>query len=373
MKIKKSIIKSFSIAIILLLSTTVFAQFSQVGNILSTGVDDAEKILNAYVSPFANGMGASLSGGWYNTAKPHKLGGFDITITANVVIIPSTDKTFDPNKLGLGDSENGLNVVIDGNESPTVAGKSTSGSQVTYYQDYLGTTDTGDDLMMTQFNLPKGSNLSYSLMPIAQVGIGLVKGIEIIGRYSPEISYGKNGKLGLWGAGIKHDVKQWIPGLKRFPVLNISVHGGYTKLKSTNDLNFKPEFYEPIIGAGNVSNFFPEMYDDQQLVMDISNTTANLLISADLPVICIYGGVGFSSSKTNLMLNGNYPMVELQGTTFAVDESTAKKDPIDMTIKSNDIRLNAGFRIKMAVVTLHFDYTYANYSIATAGLGVALR
>ena len=369
MKTKKSLLRIISVALILLISSTVFGQFSQVGSILSTGKEDATKILDAYISPFANGTGASLSGGWYNSAKPHKLGGFDVTITANLVIIPSSDKTFDPNTLGLGDPANGLNVSIDGNESPTIAGKKETGALVEYTQ-YI---DGVGDVPFTSFNLPKGSNMSYSFMPMVQAGVGLMKGTEIIIRYSPELNYGSSGKLGLWGAGIKHDVKQWIPALNKLPILNISVHGGYTKLSSTNGLNFQPEFYEPIIGESNVSNFFPEMYDNQELIMDISNTTANLLVSANLPVICVYGGVGFSASNSNVMFKGNYPMVALQGNTFVVDESTAKKDPIDMTIKSNDVRLNAGFRIKMAVVTLHFDYTYANYSIATAGLGVSLR
>ena len=44
------------------------------------------------------------------------------------------------------------------------------------------------------------------------------------------------------------------------------------------------------------------------MIMKISNTTVNLLVSANLPVICIYGGVGFSSSKTNLKLECNYPI-----------------------------------------------------------------
>jgi len=373
MKTVKKMLKPFLLILFTSISFSLTAQFSQVGNILSTGVNDAEKILNAYVSPFANGMGSSLSGGWYNTAKPHKLGGFDVTITANVVIIPSSDKTFDLATLGLGDPANGLNVVVDGNNSPTVAGKNETGSQLTYTQDVFGTPETSDDILFTQFNLPKGSNLAYSFMPMAQVGIGLVKGTEIIGRYSPELKYGKSGKLGLWGVGLKHDVLQWIPGLSKLPILNISLHGGYTKLSSTNDINFQPEFYEPILGAGSISNFFPEMYDNQQMLMDISNLTANLLVSADLPVICIYGGVGVSSNKTTLELVGTYPMAALQGTSFVVDESTAIKDPVNMEIKSTDVRLNAGFRIKMAVITLHFDYTYANYSIATAGLGISLR
>lgn len=354
-------------SIVLLMSIPTYAQFDQLGNIMSVGKDDAVSILDAYVSPFANGMGASLSGGWYNTAKPHKLGGFDITITANLVFIPSTDKTFNPNDLGLGDPTEGINVTIDGNESPTIAGSNSAGPQITYTQDIMGTP-----VDFAKFDLPKGGNLAYSFMPMVQASIGLVKGIEIIGRYSPELNYGKSGKLGLWGVGVKHDVKQWIPGLKKLPVLNISLQGGYTKLSSTNDLNFQPEFYTGI--ATSISNFFPEYYDNQKMIMGISNTTANLLVSADLPVICVYGGVGASISKTSLKLEGNYPQAEVVSITdIRVDESTALSDPIDMDINSTDLRLNAGVRIKMAVVTIHFDYTYANYSIATVGLGLSLR
>ena len=269
--------------------------------------------------------------------------------------------------MGLGDSKNGITAVINENESPTFAGKNEAGPQVTYYQDYLGTPDnTGDDLVMTQFKLPKGTNVGYSFMPMVQFGIGLVKGTEINGRYSPTLSYGDNGKLGLWGVGIKHDVKQWIPGLKSVPVLNISVQAGYTKMSSINDLNFQPKFYDDI-----VVNPSSTTYDDQQLIMDISNTTANLLVSANLPIISLYGGIGMSKTKTNLRMEGAFPFAELNES----DEMELVKlnDPVDMEIKNTDLRLNAGVRLKMAVITLHFDYTYANYSIATAGIGVSLR
>ena len=50
-------------------------------------IDDGKSLIEAYVSPLANSLGAALNNGWYNTGKPHKLGGFDITITANVKII----------------------------------------------------------------------------------------------------------------------------------------------------------------------------------------------------------------------------------------------------------------------------------------------
>ena len=42
--------------------------------------DDASNFLEAYFSPIGESFGAGLNNGWYNTAKPHKLGGFDITL-----------------------------------------------------------------------------------------------------------------------------------------------------------------------------------------------------------------------------------------------------------------------------------------------------
>jgi hypothetical protein len=158
----------------------------------------------------------------------------------------------------------------------------------------------------------------------------------------------------------------------------MSVMGGYTKLTSTTDINFMPSFYEDFSNDVNVIPYDESFYSGQQMLLDVSNITANLLVSANLPVICIYGGVGISSSTTNLKLAGYYPFPEIQGNQIVVDYDTAVEDPIDISIKSKDgsvtkPRLNAGFRLKFAVVTLHFDYTYADYSIATAGLGVTLR
>jgi hypothetical protein len=53
-------------------------------------------------------------------------------------------------------------------------------------------------------------------------------------------------------------------------------------------------------------------------------------------------------------------------------------DPISMEIKNQDgsvtkPRFNAGVRFKMAIVTIHFDYSWANYSVFTAGLGFSFR
>ncbi|OFX89048.1 MAG: hypothetical protein A2W99_02420 [Bacteroidetes bacterium GWF2_33_16] len=358
----------------MLFSTTIFGQFTQLGSFMAGSVDDAEKLFGAYISPYANGIGAGLSGGWYNTAKTHSTLGFDLTITLNVAIIPTADKTFNPLKLNLGDNDFISRVDIDGNSSPTAAGDMKSGPQVTYFTDIPLVGET----QVAQFNLPKGSGFGFTLNPMIQAGIGIYKETEIIVRYSPELKLGDGGKVGLWGVGLKHSLKQWIPALKKLPIFEMSIQGGYTKLYSYSDINFQPSFYEGNPNISVIPSVSPDFYDNQEMYMGISNITANLLVSANLPVICIYGGIGISSTTTNLQLNGFYPIPELQGNQIVVSDDTAKKDPIDITIKNSDgsatkPRYNAGFRLKMAVITIHFDYTYANYSIATAGLGVTLR
>lgn len=374
MKKNKSLTKIIAFSFMILFSSTTIAQFSQVGAFMAGSAEDAEKLFEAYISPYANGMGAGLSAGWYNTAKSHKLGGFDVTVTLNTAIIPSADKTFDPTILGLGTSDDPDYFITDvrfsGDESPTAAGNKEAGSQVSYYTEIGGT-----EYELASFNLPKGSGFGYTPTPMIQLGLGTVKETDLIVRYSPELSIGSGGKVGLWGVGVKHSIKQWIPALKRLPVLEMSVMGGYTKLTSTTDINFMPSFYEDFSNDVNVIPYDESFYSGQQMLLDVSNITANLLVSANLPIICIYGGVGISSSTTNLKLAGNYPFPDEH---LVVDYDSAEKDPVDISIKSKDgsvtkPRLNAGFRLKFAVVTLHFDYTYADYSIATAGLGVTLR
>jgi hypothetical protein len=370
MKKMKSKLIVLSILFATFYTSSVFAQFTQIGSFMTGSVDDAEKLFGAYISPYANGIGAGLSAGWYNTAKPHKLGGFDITITLNTAIIPSADKSFNPASLGLGEGNSLISRVDVSGDSPTAAGSKDAGPVMTYYTDVPGLGETE----LASFELPKGSGIAYTMNPMLQVGIGLAKGTDISIRYSPELKIGEGGKVGLWGIGLKHSIKQWIPALEKLPLFEMTLQGGYTKLYSSNSIDFQASFYED----ADIVIDNPNFYSDQEMLLDISNTTVNLLLSADLKVVCFYGGVGISSTKTNLKLEGNYPFPEVQGTQIIVTDETAIKDPIDITIKSNDgsvtkPRLNAGIRFKMAVVTIHFDYTYANYSIASAGLGISFR
>ena len=83
---KRSMVLMISLC---MFSSLAFSQFDNT-DFLRSIPSDGVKYLQAYVSPWANAFGAGLNGGWYNTAKPHKLGGFDITINASMGIVPTS-------------------------------------------------------------------------------------------------------------------------------------------------------------------------------------------------------------------------------------------------------------------------------------------
>ena len=70
-------------------------------DIIYGGVDDAEQILQSYLEPYANVLGADLNAGWYNTARPHQLGGISVTANVSWAKAPSSLLIYDVSGLDL--------------------------------------------------------------------------------------------------------------------------------------------------------------------------------------------------------------------------------------------------------------------------------
>jgi hypothetical protein len=369
----KAKIRSIQAGIVVFIMTAgpSFGQLEDIGVLLTGGVDDAEQMMTEYLRPFANALGANINGGWYNTAKVHKLGGFDITFTASVAFAPDAHKTYDLSKLTL-------QALYDDNIANSIAGDKNTGPELSYQQEILGNPVT-----YLQYDHPAGTGVDFIPSPMINAAVGLPKGFEIMGRYMPTVKIGNAAKAGIWGAGFKHDIKQWIPVLAKMPVFNLSIMYGYTNIKVNTELD---DITPDMIGATDATTSAD--FENQNFDIVTQGHTANALVSANLPVVCFYGGVGVSITQTNLKLNGYYPVPVVitdpgdpnfdPTYTPVVTDASALKDPIDIEIKNQDggttkPRLNAGIRFKFAVITLHFDYTWANYSVATAGLGVNIR
>ena len=356
----KQIIKRTGVLMIILwlFSLASFSQFKDI-DFLRTAPVDGVKYLEAYITPWANAFGAGLNGGWYNTAKPHKFGGFDITINASAGIVPTSAQTFDASKIGLSASVTGAGV------SSTVAGLDKAGPLMSY---------KSNGVTLASFNAPKGANWRYIPVPTAQVGIGLPLGTELKVRFIPKIKI-KDGDVSLWGVGLLHSLTQYLPGDKALP-FDVSLFAGYTKLMADVPLALDPD--QSVVQAYTTVNP-ATAFNSQNMKVNVEALNVSAIASLNLPVITFYGGIGYTKTRTGMELSGNFPLPVFVATPAPhaeYNDSGIKKgsDFPKMDIKNfSGMRANIGFRIKLAIVTIHADYTRAQYNVLTTGLGFSFR
>lgn len=359
---KKKIRKAF---FAFLLSLSVITSYAQIGNVdfLKGGIADGAKLFEAYLTPWANAFGASLNGGWYNTAKPHKLGGFDVTFSVSTTIVPASAKTFDLSEM---DFEKLTLKSGTGIEAPTIAGENKDGPTLEYVEDFMG-----NPITIASFETPPGSNWGAIPLPMLQAGLGLPLGTDVTVRFIPKMTIPViDTKVKMWGVGVKHSILQYFPGEKLMPI-DLTLQGGYTKLEVSVPIELKP--------PDDSTNFISSDTDfnDQEVNMEVTAYSVNLLISKKLPVVTFYGGVGYSKTQTKINVLGNYAIPTFDTAKSIIgpvytDASVYQGPTIDIKNHSG-LRLNAGIRFKIGVLTLHGDYTKANYSVITGGLGISFR
>ncbi len=333
--------------------------FSQMDNVdfLKAGASDGVKLIEAYITPWANAFGAGLNGSWYNTAKPHKWTGFDVTFGLNAGFVPTSATTFDVSTIGLSPNVTGTGIA------PTIAGPEEDGPELS--------VETGG-VTLSSFNTPPGTGWKIIPVPTLQVGMGLPLGTELKGRFIPKIPI-HEGDISLWGIGIMHSIIQYIPGNELFP-FDVSAFAGYTKLSANVPLELE---------AGEPQNY--TSYDpftdfiDQELAAGVGALNAGIVGSFNLPVITFYAGLGYSKTKTEIKLKGFYPTPTLVSGPVPYAEYNdsgviAGEDFPFVSIENfSGLRANAGIRLKLALVTFHIDYTRSHYNVLSAGLGISFR
>jgi len=77
-------------------------------------------------------------------------------------------------------------------------------------------------------------------------------------------------------------------------------------------------------------------------------------------------------------MEGHFPV-----NTVILDESSDDfgkvsyeilENPIDLNYKNfNNLRVNVGARLKLGVLTLHYDFTYTLYATQSVGIGISFR
>lgn len=321
-------------------------EIEDVSNLLKMGKADAAKLAKGYLEPLFVGFGYGFSNGWYNTAKPHHTLGFDISLTFSAVAIPDGKRFFT-----INNSEyNNITVPGGSAETPTVFGPDEEGPALTYSYTHeeTGTTYEGSFNGWPGMGLKEEIGFQRVPAPVLQVGIGVVKNTDIIVRYIPNMTF-DDYKVGLLGFGIKHDIGQWIPVIKRLPI-DISVLGAFSSFKNT--YGFDDEATDPT----------------EEAIFDIDNWTTQLLVSKKFSVLTLYGGIGYQSVTSHFNLKGEYAL-----TGQADGPDVTLTDPLDLKFTEGAMKGTLGMRLKFGVFTLHGDYTIQKYNIWSVGLGFAFR
>jgi hypothetical protein len=338
-------------------ATSLFSQFDNT-DFLRAGTVDGLKITEAYITPWANAFGAGVNGSWYNTAKPHKFGGFDLTLGVNVGFVPSSANTFDVSKIGLTEfTGTGMASTVSGpdKDGPLLTGPSEGG------------------ITPVSFTTPPGSDWGAMPVPTLTAGIGLPLGTEVRIRYIPKITV-SGGDISSWGIGLLHSIMQYIPGDKVLP-FDISLFGGYTKLEGNVPLDMQPDLSKP----QNYSAAYPAgSFDNQNFGATVDAWNASLIGSINLPVISFYGGLGYSQTKSVIKMTGYFPLptvnTAISTTDYVYEDAGVIKDFPSIDIKNfSGLRANAGFRLKFGIFTFNADYTWSQYSVVSAGLGISFR
>lgn len=343
---------------ILSLFPIYFASAQSFGDVLATGAENAEIYLINYASPAIDAFGNGMSEGWYNTAKPHSLLGFNITIAPSFSFIPGSQQSF------RFDPDDYKDMTLEGDDDgivPTlVGGEAQAGSELVFtgeasYPGIPAIVIPGE----SRFEVPSGV-INLDKVPFAgtpaptyNIGIGVSKGTDLKLRVLPPISAG-DFSTNIIGLGVMHDVKQWIPGIKALP-FDLSAFVGTSRMTMKYNVD------------ADVQNLSSRFEGQGQAVFKTTSTTVQGIISKKLLFFTPYFALGFNAVKSTLDVNGTY--------TYTVPGNTSEiKDPISAEFSgAGSLRSTIGAQVKFAVFTFHSAYTFQNYNTFNMGLGVSFR
>jgi len=369
--------KNYFLAMSFLVCCSVVSVKAQdnVSNIFKSGVKDLNTVANGYLKPLGNGFAAGLGTNWYNTAEVHKVFGFDLTVGASAVITPQSDQTFDITGL-----TNLKPTVAGTTTAPTFAGKG-SGVGLTLTQSTVVNGQT-QNLQIVSFATPKGVT-KYVPSPSLQFTIGLPVINDLSFRFVPKIK-SSDVELSLWGVGIKHDFKRWIPGLKLLP-FDAAVIAAYTHFDVKYSIPGSSQVTPDKLVSGGLTTDYAgngSEYNTQNMHVTAKAFTAGVVVSKKLLFFTPYVGVGITKTDFDIAMAGVYPTlgdpVYVSGNP-ALSSSYKMKvinvtDPIDITDSQAMMNATIGFRLKiLGVLAFHAQYVQQKYPVASVGLGVNLR
>lgn len=323
----------FKSLVVFILFSTGGVSAQNLDALFESGVQDAQRFAQGYFNPAMELGIHNLSGGWYNSGKSKKTLAFEVSLIGNVSTWSEKQESFLLNTASYSNLK-----FADGTEEKYVSTVLGDGSTSAYAEESLG---EGLPNLRTDFSLPAGlrsEGIQFLPSAFLQASLGLIKGIEIKGRFLPSMST-NDLSVSMLGGGVQFDISEILP-LDRVLPLGISFLLGYTQL----DASYQIE-------------------SNQSIESQIISRNMSLIVSTKLPVFNLYGGVGLVSGSSDLNLLGTYQIAS--GVNFV--------DPIALQSDVSDIGVTLGAKLKLGFFRLNVDHSFSEFNTTRAGINIGLR
>jgi hypothetical protein len=207
------------------------------------------------------------------------------------------------------------------------------------------------------------------------IGLPLINDLSI--RLVPTVNV-KGFQASLWGVGIKHNIKQWIPVVKDLP-FDAAVVLAYSKFNFNYALPANSRVTPDMLvsdGASFIADPNLNDYSTQGIKMTATAQTANIVFSKKLAFVTPYVGFGITNTTYNVTSVGNFPTLGdpvQTGNTYKM-QIINKSDLLN--ISSSEVLPNTtvGLRFQLLwILTVHAQYAFQKYPLASLGVGLTFR
>jgi hypothetical protein len=357
---------------------------NDISNIFKTGNSDLKTVANGYLMPAGKSFSGGLGTDWFNSAEVHSPFGFEVTLDAGVVLIPASDQTF---KLaGLTNLQpTNPNITRVPSFGGTGSGVELNLMQPKYLIDGILVNPLWNNGagIITTFTTPDGVS-KYTPTAGVRLTLGLPYVNDVSVRFMPKVAV-SGFESYMWGIGVKHNFKQWIPNESVLPfdaACMLTYSRLYVKYAFPFDAQITPD---RILGQGleYTPDFQLNVYSTQAMKIDAGAMTANIIVSKKLTFASPYLGFGVSKNISDLTMVGIYPTIRgvvpvISGTSVVAKMQIENvTNPIHISTSEVMPNLTVGMRLNVLNVlfplTFHLQYTLQKYPVASAGFGVLVR
>ncbi|PRX14576.1 hypothetical protein LY02_01608 [Nonlabens ulvanivorans] len=357
--------KKFFLLLSVLLGSIITTAQDGFSDILAAGVEAGERYSNSYMAPAGEALSFNLSSGWYDDARVLKPGKFKIQVKAHGTFAPDSKKNFllDPAEYEaiIQDSYDNTNnppanIEVsfgDGSTAPrsiaTALGENAMEQQL-----IIRSREATSGILLQEdvINLPNGlGNEGLDLVPTAflQAGVGLGAGLELKARLVPKITF-EEAETSLYGVGLQWEFTKLLqPSDDSTLPIAASFLAGYTRLDASYD------FEDGVVVDGA----------NQSIETQISSLNLSAIVSTNYKVLNFYGGLNYYRGTTQTDLLGTYTFAS---NTVIFPIAATVEDPISVDTDINGFLGTAGVKLTLGAFNINADYTFGEYSTATASI-----